>query len=588
MLNQRVLSKAYGLAAKWWDSMAACRKNGLVFAGFLGFFLLMLLPIPHSGSILGTVDTLFIPAMSNTFLNRIRAVLFGEFVGQALYPADIARYGESSVGVASIFILFRSLGINDIYALYLTQVSLLSLMAYATMLLAKRYTQSFSSAVFAAFVFSTSNFLWADIDNLPIHFYFLPLLSAYFLKKAIQQKNTRTLLAAGVAGGLQMYFSVQVYIYQTLILAVMLLFSLPELWRAYSMREKSLFVFSYALIPLPLFLYYLNTVINLGVADPFPRTQWEQFYSLHPSDFLKALPNKFIRYPFTSTSAGGWHRAAHSAFVGVATPVLALVGLKGLSKQKLELVAIGLVGLLFAMGTTIDLGRREFASPLALFYRFVPLAKYLRVELRSYSVALLAMSILASLGWRRIARRLGRWSRKLPSVALVLVFLFVAAENISWPLNTYETVEYPAIPEGYVEFFRDKPDALILDLPSHSASWPGYIDEIIYVLWQTNHQRNILGGVSGYYPLSRIETQGYADLLPSEEAFHYFRGLGVTHFVWHDSSFLVCHIPHSELGCDPSTGTRPGMVAEGYSWVEGSPFLRLVFENDVIRVYELR
>jgi hypothetical protein len=173
-------------------------------------------------------------------------------------------------------------------------------------------------------------------------------------------------------------------------------------------------------------------------------------------------------------------------------------------------------------------------------------------------------------------------------MGLIVVSLLAAAENISWPLNPYETITYPAIPEGYVEYFTDKSDALILDLPSNSTTWPDYIDEVIYVIWQTKHERNILGGVSGYYPPSRIETQHNADRLPSEEAFRYFQDLGVTHFVWHNSPFLVCHRPHSELGCDPVTGKRPGMAAEGYAWLDATPFLNLVFKNDGLRVYELR
>ena len=577
-----------GLITCWWDSLSAMRKHALIFSGFLAFFLLLLLPIPMSGSMLGTVDTLFGPALSNTFLNRLRALLSGAFVGQSMYPADIARYGETGVGLASIFVLFRAVGFDDIYSLYFTQVCLLASMAFATVLLARQYTQHLSSAVLAGFIFSASNYVWADVDHLPIHFYFLPLVSAYFLKRAIRQTSPRLLLAAGAAGGLEIYFSVQVYIYQTLILAVIALFGLRELWNGYSLREKCAFAACYALLPLPLVLFYLNTVINLGVVDVFPRTQWEQIYSLQLSDFRMALPNKLIMYPFTTASEGGWPRVAHSAFVGVAAPVLALVGLKGLSKQRLELVAMGLVGLLFSLGSTIDVGGIQITSPLFLFYRYVPLAQYLRVAHRGYSIFLLAMGILAGLGWERLAERLRKRNNTLPRVGLVFAFVFVAAENISWPLNIYETMKYPAIPQGYVEFFRDKPDALILDLPSNSTSWPDYIDEVIYVIWQTKHERNILGGVSGYYPPSRIETQHNTDLLPSEEAFRYFQDLGVTHFVWHNSPFLVCHIPHSELGCDPLTGTRSGIVAEGYSWLEGSPFLRLVFENDVISVYELQ
>jgi hypothetical protein len=279
---------------------------------------------------------------------------------------------------------------------------------------------------------------------------------------------------------------------------------------------------------------------------------------------------------------------AHSAFIGFAAAILALLGLQRLNRRTAAPVVIGLIGLLFALGTTINVGGREITSPLFYFYEYVPLAGFLRVYLRSFTLTLLAVSILAGIGWTRIARKLGGWNRKLPTAGLVLAFLFVAAENISWPLNPYETMEYPDIPKGYTEFFRDKPDALILDLPSHSTSWPGLLDEITYVLWQTKHERNILGGVSGYFPATRIEVQRYTDLLPSGAAFRYFQSLGVTHFVWHKSPILVCRKPHSFVGCDPSTRNRSLLEAEGYPWLETSEYLNLVFENNLLKIYELR
>lgn len=573
---------------RWRRARNRAAKAGLILLGFSAFFLLLLFPIPSSGAIFGTVDTLFGPALSNTYLNRIKGAVLGQPFGQAMYPADIARYGETGIGSASIFMFFRVLGANDTYSLYLTQVTMLSLMAWATALLARLYTGSQKIALFVALIFCTSNFVWADIDHLPIHFYFFPLISAYCLKRAVGERKPKLILAAGVAGGLQMYFSVQVFIYQSILLGVIVLTNLRDLLRSYQWHERAYFAGTYVLIPMPLFLFYLNTVLNLGVIDVFSLSQWEEVYTLQLSDFFKTLPNKLFMYPFAEPSAGGWPRVAHSAFVGLATPALAIFGVRRFTSDKLELTLFGALGVLFSLGRSIEIAGTAIPSPLVLFYKYVPLSQYLRVELRSYSLALLAMSVLAGMGWLTIADRLRGWHRRLPSVGLVAVTLFIAVENFSWPLNVYELKQYPAIPRGYVAFFENKPDARILDLPSNSTDWPDYIDEIIYVIWQTKHKRDILGGVTGHFPPSRLETQRNVDLLPSDEAFDYFEDLGVTHFVWHDSPFLVCHIPHSTSGCDPETGERLGIVEEGYSWLNGSESLQLVYRDEMIRIYELR
>jgi len=595
--NQIVMDKYYAGLRESWDLMSTGRQYALILAVLLALFLLLLLHVPLSGALLGSTDSLFIPALGNTYINRIQARLSGEFVGQAMYPADITRYGESSVGVMGAFMLFRVLGANDVYAMYLTQALEFSLMAFATLLFARHYTRQLSLALFAALVFTTSNFLWANADDLYVNFYFLPLLSAHFLKEAMEQRRARHLWAAGAVAGLQVYLSVQVFVYQAMILVILLLLSGREWWRAFSLRDKLLAGAAYVLIALPRLLSYLYTVNTLGVVDLWPISEQINCYYLQPFGFLlSAMPDKLISYGFVQTLSStdkftDFCGVRHLGFLGLGIPALAIVGLKGFSKQTAELVLIALAGFVFALGGTVMIGDRELVSPVQLLYEYVPLGTYLRVGLRSYTMFVLAMSVLASLGLQRIQQFLAKYGRGLPVGLFFILLLFVLAENVSWPVNRFETVPYPEVPDGYVEFFQDKPEALILDLPSSSGSWPGYKDEIMYVLWQTQHERNILGGVFGYYPLTRIKAQNHADLLPSAWAFRYFQRLGVTHFVWHDSPHLYSHPSDSFIvsiifGKSDERYIQQAVV--DFSWLQDSDYLKPVFSNDVITIYELR
>ena len=576
-----------------WELASPRTQNTVILASFVLFFSLLLLPIPLSGSLLGSVDTLFGPALSNAYLNRLQASLTGQVAAQSMYPSDIARYGESGVGVAGVFMLFRILGANDIYSLYFTQVILFALMAFAAVLFARHYTPHLSLAVFSALVFTTSNFMWANVDDLVIHFYFLPLLSAHFLKTALESRRGAFLLAAGVAGGLQVYLSVQVYVYQTMLLGIILLFSAGAWWRNFSLQEKLLFVAAYLLVPVPRILYYLHTVNVLGVVDAWPISAQKSCYYLQVQGLFSTLPDKLITYPFLYHYYTDWRvppfcSVRQLAFLGLGLPALALVALASPKRPALELLSVAIVGLLFALGGDVKVGDVHVASPVQLFYQYFPLAKYLRLALRSYSLVVLALSVLAALGLQRVLGLIDGQRRAWRGIALMAALLFILAENVSWPLNRFETVTYPRVPEGYVRFFRDKPDALILDLPSMSESWPGYLDEIIYALWQTKHQRNIVGGVTGYYPPSRLETQKYVDLLPSEEAFAYLRELGVTHLVWHDSPQLYSHPPNTWI-TPAQLGGRGGMTASrDFSWLADSVDLGLVMSNKVLTVYELR
>jgi hypothetical protein len=576
----------------WWDALSPIQKHAVVGAGFLAFFLLLLLPIPLSHSLLGPVDALFVPIIGNTYINRIEAALSGGIAGQGMHPADLMRYGETSPLISAFFALLRVLGMGDIHAFYLTQAIMLALTAFAALLFARHYTRSLWAAGVAALFFSTSNFIWANIDDLYAHFYFLPLLSAHFLKNALERGSIRSIMAAGITGGLQVYAAGQTYIYQTMLLGVILLVNGRAAWRDLKWGGLVSFAAVYLLIPLPRILYYLHTVNALGATDVWPVSAQAACFSLQPSGLLSSLPGKLITYGFVYKYEAIWPWSTwcdtrQLAFMGLGIPLLGLLSLQRANRPVLELLLLAAVGLLFALGPTVQLGDRAVSSPVHFFYKYFPLARYLRIALRSYLLSVLSFSILAALGLEQIRTWL-RAHQRLSLAVPLLAVAFVLAENISWPLNRDETVPWPDTPAGYVEFFQDKPDAVILDLPSLSTSWPGYVDEIRFLLWQTHHKRNGVGGVFGYYPPTRMEAQHYTDLLPSNAGFQGLQEFGVTHFVWHDSPHLYSHPAGSLVTEEQIGGSGERVLPRDFSWLIDSPCVQRVFSNNEITIYELQ
>lgn len=577
----------------WWACLWGSKGLVLLLAGFLILFLSLLLHVPLSGSLLGTTDSLFIPALADTYLNRIQSLLTGEFFGQAMYPADIMRFGESYVGLLGVFMLFRAAGASDVYSLYFTQALMFSFMGVSATLFASNYTQRPLLALFVGLTFSTSGFIAANVDDLYTFAYGFPLLSAHLLKSALVQKNGRLLAWAALVAGVQAYFSMQLLIYELMILGVILLVNVSEFRRAFPLRAWGIALGAFAIAALPRIIFYVYTISALKVVDFWPISEQAFCYYLQPFDFfVSALPDKLITYGFVQTyqNVGRFSDFCgirQLAFMGLGMPALALVGLFRPRKPQLEMLSIALLGLIFALGGIVKIGDRAFVSPLELFYRYFPLGTYLRVGLRSYALCVLAVSMLAMIGLGRIWDFLSKYRRWMPGAAFLVSLIYVLAENISWPLNRLEVYPYPEIPAGYAEYFQDKPDALILDLPSLSAGWPGYMDEIRYVLWQTRHKRNTISGVTGYYPPTRARAQRRADLLPAPEAFAYFQQIGVTHFVWHDSPHIYSHPPGSFITYGPTDTNIIRLVARDFTWLEDSPYLERVFKNDVLTIYEL-
>ena len=570
------------------------RVAAAVLAGFALFFLLLLLPLPLHRSIMGSTDTLLGVGLSDSYSNAIAAKVTGMPLGRAMYPAEPARFGEAGVGAAGIFMLYRALGMDDVWALFLFQATLLTLTALATFLVAREYIGRAAPAVFAAVAFATSNFMWSNIDDLPIHFYCFPLLALFYLKRAINSGRGADAWRGAVLGGAQAYFSFQVFAYQSLLLGIVALCNIGTIRQHFSWRRLWPVLGTYLLLPLPVLTFYLISALHLHALDMWTDPGSLALYRLHLTDLITQLPHKLITYPFVTVlsrpqnvmHAWNWGLVRDSAFIGLLIPLLGMIGLASRPRVAIELLLIGLVGLFLALGRVIEVGDHRITSPLQYVYDLVPLLSYVRVTLRSFALTVFAMSVLAGLGLCRLLTRRG--TRPVVQFAgVAAATLFVLGENVSWPLNPGEIIPYPEAPSGYVDFFKSRPNAVILDLPSTSTSWPGYVDDIVYLLWQTKHRRSILGGVNGYYPASRLETQTYTDQLPSPASLQYFRSVGLTHFVVHDSPYL--RQLHEPTTFAPTL--TPGQVLPPQSrpggWLDSSSATRLVFADSEVRIYEL-
>ena len=134
------------------------------------------------------------------------------------------------------------------------------------------------------------------------------------------------------------------------------------------------------------------------------------------------------------------------------------------------------------------------------------------------------------------------------------------------------------LPNEYAEFVKGKSGSLILDLPSRldmlylnwdyarfnkpanfvwadrsspflNAADRGttalsylplyhYNREAIYMNWQTQHHQNIIGGVNGYYPVSRLIYDRWLEDLPDDHAIEWLRQQGVDFIVYHRNMLL--------------------------------------------------
>lgn len=606
------------------DWQASPRRKGLAaLAGYLLFFLALFAQFPLQDALPGNTDTFMAILWGKTQAAALASALGWAAPFTAMYPITNAMaYGETAVGMGALYVGLTSLGLNDVFAYYAFISLLYALSAFAVYVFAGQFIHSFAARLFAGFAFTCSNVALAHVDEFYALFYFLPLLSLTYLVRAFREDSPRRLTLAAVLGGLQVYFSAYVFIYQTILLALIGLY-LWARYRRFSVGAVAQSAVVYGLVAAPLVLYYSLNKLDLNIASPFHPEVLPMLMSLTYHDFFQALPGNLLYgkagMPLT------WDRLRHQNFIGFlvsASALYALVRRRGEHRAVLGLMA--LAGLLLATGpmlmagapTTEIVPTEQFyaaflqsakaPAPLYPFYSKIPLMAFHRVPVRAYVLVLLAVAILAAMTLEFVLRHIGRTR----AAALLIVTLFFGVqilENVPFPMRAYKLGPNLRIPDEYAAFLKGKKDLLLLDLPTnlgmaylnwdydkfadpkafvranpaapklevvdHSSSalsdrdFYHYTREGFYMNWQFEHRQNIVGGANGYFPVSRLIYDRWIQDLPGEAAIGWLRRQGISYIVYHYGLLLP-----------GETDVLPDLMQ--------SPLLHVVFAGKQIVVFE--
>lgn len=549
----------------------------VAFTFYVLFFGILFLQFPLKDSIPGNCDSWLVISLSNQYLLFLRS-LFDHSVGIAMFPSPLPfAYGESSPGCAGLFLSFKLFGMNDLWAYYSYTVLIFALTAFSVFNFTRLFSASSLGPLFAGFAFTCSNMMFAHIDDSIIYFWALPLTAAALLFRALNENRARLAVVAFVLGGLQMYFSIYVFIYQSLLLAIIIAYHLRRPECRATLRNTWWAIVLYLALPLPYVAFYLNTLVNLNVIDPFGRHYTAKMTSLMPFDFVAALPENPI-YGNIINLPQNWGFVRHRNFIGLLLPALALFGCMRWNSRRALFIAIAVAGIVFAVGPNLMIHpQAKYQPPTILypFYTWIPILSYLRVTNRAYFLVLLSLSVCAGLSIERITTSL--FDRKRAAIACsvaVLVFLVHGIENIPVPFKAWNVAKWIDIPADYLSFARKTgTNEVFLDLPTSftmhfqdDRSWrsadpsrlvnrrPGeprlsitelsmfthswddlfqYNREIIYMHWQTQHRRSSVNGLNGYFPTPRVVYQYWIQRLPSAEAIGRLEQYGVTTLIYH-------------------------------------------------------
>ena len=528
------------------------KKNGLslplLFALYFSIFFFLFLPFPIEKSLPGNCDTWLAVALSNTYLKNILTFFTEGEAFRSLYPTkNIFSFGESSPGLGLLFIICKIIFSNDLWAYFLFVVIQFSLTSFAFLLFANIFVNNLWASFLGGLFFCTNHFVFSNIDDTLIIFYFIPFLSLYFLHKSFKTINKNEFIISFLLLGLTPYFSFYLYFYFLVILFITFFLYKEDIKEFDYSFVLSSFMISF-IISSPLIFFYLQNSSNASFVNPYNLPMVIKSTSLHGSDFFKALPNNLVKIKSHTANFQDpfWALLRRHAWIGLALPTLSVFGwfLSKGKKINKTMILIGLIGLLLSLGPNVYIFGLKIKSPVSILYEWMPLSSFLRVPLRAYFITLIVLCFFSCFSFKFIFES-GNRSRKLRAFILILFIAVYFVENIPYPLKKYPSFSLEEPPKYYKLIDKVYRPRVVLNLPSFirfdfldsQNDLYSFNREILYMNWQTKLSHSIVNGVNGYIPRQRLKLQSLLHNFKSSSSLNQLKKIGVEMILIHKNLF---------------------------------------------------
>lgn len=529
----------------------------LAFLIFASVFLLLFIPFPLNKTIGGTCDALLTIASGNFFGNFLQSVFGTEILTSSLYPGtNILQWGESAVGLLFLFNFFKILGCNDILSWYFYVVTIFSLNSLGVFVLSHHYTKNFFISVLGGILFAFTNFAFVNIDDAHVFFYFFTAISVVLLLRYKKSGKIRLLYIASIISALQIYFSIYVFVYGTLVFTVFFIYA-TNLFQRLNQKKLIQTVTSfgfYLLIILPFVVFYWQAKTHTQAYIP-EFGSWNNIISnayLSFSDFFRVMPNNMV-YPSEFKEVDvmfSFFEMRKSAFIGTFLMSAGLFFSIKYYKKLLPWIIVAVLGFTFS------------SYPYKILSSNIEFFEIIRLPYRAYFISNLAVAVIAVVGINEILKKI---NKKQQFILIFLIAIIHIAENIPYPfpLSDYEfikneiSINYGIKLQSGFDAKNIAPstqlinavktntneESVLLCLPSNRIFGEEhgmfcYNRELIYMNHQSYFNRNMFNGVHGYFPNSRIEIQNKIDKLPTQVGLLELSASGLTHIVYYKNMII--------------------------------------------------
>lgn len=529
----------------------------LAFLIFASVFLLLFVPFPLNKTIGGTCDALLTIASGNFFGNFLQSVFGTEILTSSLYPGtNILQWGESAVGLLFLFNFFKILGCNDILSWYFYVVTIFSLNSLGVFVLSHHYTKNFFLSILGGILFAFTNFAFVNIDDAHVFFYFFTAISVVLLLRYKKSGKIRLLYIASIISALQIYFSIYVFVYGTLVFTVFIIYA-TNLFQRLNQKKLIQTAISfgfYLLTILPFVIFYWLAKTHTQAYIP-EFGSWNNIISnayLNFSDFFRVMPNNIV-YPSEFKEVDvmfSFFEMRKSAFIGTFLMSAGLFFSIKYYKKLLPWIIVAVLGFTFS------------SYPYKILSSNIEFFEIIRLPYRAYFISNLAVAVIAVVGISEILKKI---NKKQQFILIFLIAIIHIVENIPYPfpLSDYEfikneiSINYGIKLQSGFDAKNIAPstqlinavktntneESVLLCLPSNRIFGEEhgmfcYNRELIYMNHQSYFNRNMFNGVHGYFPNSRIEIQNKIDKLPTQVGFLKLSESGLTHIIYYKNMII--------------------------------------------------
>ncbi len=376
---------------------------------------------------------------------------------------------------------------------------------FAAFLLAHDLTGSRLAAGLGGILFAFAPYRFAHIPHLQLQLAFGLPLTLYFARR-ILEGGPGLGAAVGLACSVPLTFGSSIYyaIYGATVVPVLAFFELQAVdagLRAGRLARLGLAGAAGALFTVPLALPYWEKLGSGMTRSLETASEFEASGLDYVSSFSRL-------HEFLPKS----NEPLFPGFVAIGLAAAALSAPAVERRRARVWVAIALVGVALSLGPSLGL--------FSILFEAFPPYRALRVPSRAGVLFLLALSMLAALGLRRVRR----------SGARVALVALAAAECGSVPLPL--RMEAPLLPPIYRHLEGIDEEGALLELPLPPPE--RFQDNALYVFRSANHRRSIVNGYSGFVPETYRETYEHLRTRPLTEGLARLSDQGVRFVLAHE------------------------------------------------------